>query len=89
MKKGVLPVRLSREDCDTIRAHLHEAPGVEIDIDLNKQTVTTLNGTTFRFEIGRFDKECLMNGVDDIGLTEAHEADIVQFEGNRPDYAWL
>jgi 3-isopropylmalate/(R)-2-methylmalate dehydratase small subunit len=89
MKNGVLPVRLSREDCDTIRAHLHEAPGVEIDIDLNKQTVTTLNGTTFRFEIGRFDKECLMNGVDDIGLTEAHEADIVQFEGNRPDYAWL
>lgn len=89
MKNGVLPVRLSREDCDTIRAHLHEAPGVEIDIDLETQTVTTLNGTTFKFDIGTFDKECLMNGVDDIGLTQQHDAAISDFEADRPDYAWL
>lgn len=89
LKNGVLPIRLSREDCDTIRAHLHEAPGVEIDIDLDKQTVTTLNGTTFKFEIGTFDKECLMNGVDDIGLTQSHDADIAKFEADRPAYAWL
>ena len=89
LKNGVLPIRLSREDCDTIRAHLHEAPGVEIDIDLEKQTVTTLNGTMFKFEIGTFDKECLMNGVDDIGLTQSHDADIATFEADRLDYAWL
>jgi 3-isopropylmalate/(R)-2-methylmalate dehydratase small subunit len=89
LKNGVLPIRLSREDCDTIRAHLHEAPGVEIDIDLEKQTVTTLNGTTFKFDIGTFDKECLMNGVDDIGLTQSHDADIAKFEADRPEYAWL
>ena len=68
---------------------MHEAPGAEIDIDLEKQTVTALNGTTFKFEIGTFDKQCLMNGVDDIGLTQAHEDDIAGFEENRPDYAWL
>ena len=89
LKNGVLPIRLSREDCDTIRAHLHEAPGVEIDIDLEKQTVTTLNGTTFKFEIGKFDKECLLNGVDDIGLTRQHDDDIERFEADRPEYAWL
>ncbi len=89
LKNGVLPIRLSREECDTIRAHLHEAPGAEIDIDLDKQTVTTLNGTRFKFEIGKFDKECLMNGVDDIGLTQGHDADIAAFEKDRPEYAWL
>lgn len=89
LKNGVLPIRLSREECDTIRAHLHEAPGAEIDIDLDTQTVTTLNGTRFKFEIGKFDKECLMNGVDDIGLTQGHDADIAAFEKDRPEYAWL
>lgn len=89
LKNGVLPIRLSRAACDTIRAHLHEAPGAEIDIDLEKQTVTTLNGTTFNFKIGKFDKECLMNGVDDIGLTQSHDPDIAAFEKDRWDYAWL
>ena len=43
MKNGVLPVILSREECDTLRAHMHEAPGAEIDVDLETQTVTALS----------------------------------------------
>ncbi len=89
MKQGVLPVRLSREDCDTLRAHLHEAPGAEITIDLESQTVTALNGTTFKFDIAPFDKHRMLNGLDDIGLTMQHEADIDAFEAKRADYAWL
>ena len=89
MKQGVLPVRLSREDCDTLREHMHEAPGAEIAIDLDTQTVTALNGTTFSFDIGSFDKHRMLNGVDDIGMTLQFESEITAFENDRPDYAWL
>ena len=89
MKHGVMPVRLSREDCDKLRAHLHEAPGVEIAVDLQKQTVTALNGTTFKFEIAAFDKKRMLEGLDDIGLTMQHEAAITEFEADRGEYAWM
>lgn len=89
MKNGVLPVILSREECDTLRAHMHEAPGAEIDVDLETQTVTALNGTTYKFEIAPFDKHRMLNGVDDIGMTMALDDDITAFEKNREDYAWL
>ena len=68
---------------------MHEAPGAEIEIDLDKQTVTALNGTTFSFDIGPFDKYRMLNGVDDIGMTLQFESDITAFENDRPDYAWL
>lgn len=89
MKNGVLPVILSREECDTLRAHMHEAPGAEIDIDLEAQTVTALNGTVFKFDIAPFDKHRMLNGVDDIGMTMEFDDDIAAFEKDRPDYAWL
>lgn len=89
MKNGVMPVRLSREDCDMLRRHMHEAPGAEIEIDLEKQTVTALNGTTFKFEIAPFDKHRMLNGLDDIGLTMQYDDEISAFENKREDYAWL
>lgn len=89
MKQGVLPVRLSRADCDTLRRHMHEAPGAELEIDLERQTVTALNGTTFGFEIGEFDKHRMLKGLDDIGITNEFEPDINAFEQSRPDYSWL
>ena len=89
MKNGVMPVRLSREDCDTLRRHMHEAPGAEIEIDLERQTVTALNGTTFKFEVAPFDKHRMLNGLDDIGLTMQYDEDITAFENDRKDYAWL
>ena len=89
MKHGVLPVRLSREDCDTLRRHMHEAPGAEIAIDLESQTVTALNGSTFKFEIASFDKHRMLNGVDDIGMTMQFDDEISKFESDRSDYAWL
>ena len=89
MKHGVLPVRLSREDCDTLRRHMHEAPGAEIEIDLEKQVVTALNGSTFKFEIAPFDKHRMLNGVDDIGMTMQFDDEISRFESHRSDYSWL
>ena len=89
MKQGVLPVRLSREDCDTLRRHMHDAPGEEIAIDLPSQTVTALNGLTFSFDIDPFDKHRLLNGLDDIGFTMQHADKIDAFEAQRPEYTWL
>jgi 3-isopropylmalate/(R)-2-methylmalate dehydratase small subunit len=89
MKQGVLPVRLARADCDTLRRHMHEAPGAELEIDLVNQTVTALNGTRFSFEIGEFDKHRMLNGLDDIGITAQFEPDIAAFEQNREGYSWL
>lgn len=89
MKHGVLPVRLSAEECDTLRKHMHEAPGAEIEIDLDKQTVTALNGTQFKFDIPPFDKIRMLNGVDDIGMTMQFDDKISSFENGRTDYAWL
>lgn len=89
MKNGVLPVILPRDACDTLRRHMHEAPGAEIAIDLEKQTVTALNGTVFNFDIAPFDKRRLLEGLDDISMTLAYEDDIKAFEADRADYAWL
>jgi 3-isopropylmalate/(R)-2-methylmalate dehydratase small subunit len=89
MKNGVVPVILSREECDTLRRHMHEAPGAEIEVDLEKQTVTALNGTTFKFDIAPFDKHRLLNGVDDIAMTMEFDDEIAAFEKDRADYAWL
>src|SRR6056297_3020329 len=88
-KNGVVPVILTREECDTLRAHMHEAPGAEIEVDLERQTVTALNGTTFHFDIPKFDKHRLLNGLDDIAMTKQYDDEITAFEKDRPDYAWL
>ncbi len=90
IKNGVLPVRLSRADCDHIRARLHENPGAEIELDLERQKVGGPDGKTYDFEIAEFDKHCLLNGLDDIDLTLQYEAQISAFEEERQrDYGWL
>ncbi len=58
-------------------------PGMELTVDLEKQTVTDDQGFEARFEIDAFKRHCLLNGLDDIGLTLQHEADIAAFEKKR------
>lgn len=90
MKHGVLPVRLSRSDCDTLRIQLHELPGAEIALDLEAQIVTGPDSKTYSFEIGPFNKHKMLNGLDEIALTLSHEADISAFEDrHRQHYDWL
>ena len=90
MKHGVLPVRLPRADCDALRQHLHDAPGAEIALDLEAQTVTSPDGKVFSFEIDPFDKHRLLNGLDDIELTLQHESDITAFEDrHHQEHNWL
>ncbi|HAA94055.1 MAG: 3-isopropylmalate dehydratase small subunit [Rhodospirillaceae bacterium] len=90
MKNGMLPVRLSISDCDTLRKQLNDDPGAEVTIELDEQIVTGPDGTTYTFEIDPLHKHCMLNGLDDISLTLEYEADITAYEEKRRETApWL
>ena len=83
-KNGFLPVVLSEAEVDRL---FHEAaafPGFRLVIDLERQSVATPNGDkSFHFEIDAFRKYCLLNGLDEIGLTLRHADKIRAFEEKR------
>ena len=87
-KNGILPVILPEARVNQLLRFLLELPGAEIAIDLPAQTVKGPDGQTDTFEIDPFRKHCLINGLDDIGLTLEKEASIKAYEtriaGNRP-----
>ena len=82
-KNGILPVVLPASEVDALFKEVRATPGYQLSIDLEKQTVTTPSGRAIPFEINAFRKHCLLNGLDDIGLTLQHEADIAAFEKKR------
>ena len=87
-KNGILPITLPEARVNQLVRFLLELPGAEISIDLAAQTVQGPDGQTDKFEIDPFRKHCLINGLDDIGLTLQKEASIKAYEGriagNRP-----
>lgn len=88
LKSGVLPIAL--DACGELRKQLHANPGATMKIDLPSQTVTGPDGRTYRFEIDAFRKKCLLEGLDDIGVTLQHEAAISAFERDyRQRFDWL
>ncbi|MFN8616001.1 MAG: 3-isopropylmalate dehydratase small subunit [Dehalococcoidia bacterium] len=83
-KIGLLTVVLPQADCEYLIARSEELPSSEVVVDLQTQTVTTADGKwTRRFEIDPFVKHCLLNGLDEIGLTMQEEGDISAFESRR------
>ena len=91
-KNGLLAVRLDAQTCAHIREALHASPGVEITIDLDSQTVTDPgeSNVLHRFEFDPFQKHCLLNGLDDLGLTLALEDQIRAHEAeHREKMSWL
>ena len=90
LKSGVLPVALDVEVCSALRMQLHARPGATIKVDLPAQTVTGPDGAIHRFAIDGFRKKCLLQGLDDIGITLQHEAAIAAFESQyRKRFDWL
>jgi len=90
LKWGVLPVRLSREDCDSLRRQLHESPGAEVSFDLEAQKVTGPDGKSYGFEIDPFDKYRMLNGLDDYGVTREYDGEFDAFEArHKAEYDWL
>ena len=82
-KNGLLTVILSEEQTAELARRAQAKPGMELTVDLEKQTVTDHQGFEARFEIDAFKRHCLLNGLDDIDLTLQHEADIAAFEKKR------
>lgn len=75
-KNGILPVTLPQEQVDLLMADAERGSNARITVDLENQTVTASDGTSFSFEIDPFKKRCLLEGLDDIGLT-MEKADLV------------
>lgn len=89
-KNGLLPIILSEELVDKLFKEMYAAEGYQLTVDLAAQTVTTPSGESFGFEVDAFRKHCLLNGLDDIGLTLEHADKIRAYETRRRAEApWL
>ncbi len=80
MKNGLLPVVLPAETVEAIMAQLEADPGARIQVDLPAQTVTAPDGSVHSFEVDPFAKHCMLEGLDEIGLTQGYEEEIAAFE---------
>jgi len=79
-KNGILPIALPQEQVDVLMQDAEKGSNARMTIDLEAQTVTTSDGETFSFEVDAFKKHCLLEGLDDIGLTMEKVAAIDTFE---------
>ncbi|KIG09883.1 3-isopropylmalate dehydratase small subunit [Caballeronia concitans] len=82
-KNGLLPVVLTEQQVDKLINETNAFVGYKLTIDLDAQVVRTGDGTEYSFEVPGFRKYCLLNGLDDIGLTLRHADKIKQFEAER------
>jgi 3-isopropylmalate/(R)-2-methylmalate dehydratase small subunit len=90
-KNGLLPIVLSEQAVDQLFNQVKAFPGYQLRIDLSAQTVSTLNSdAVHHFEIDPFRKHCLINGLDDIGLTLQHADKIRGYEERHlAAFPWL
>lgn len=89
-KNGLLPIILSEDEVAKLFDEVEVNPGYQLTIDLDKQEVTSPTGDTYYFEIDQFRKYCLLNGLDDIGLTLREADKIKAYEQQRlADKPWL
>ena len=89
-KNGILPIKVTPEQRDALLADAADIENPELKIDLNLQKISRPNGATITFEIDPFRKECLLNGLDDIGLTLEKSEIIRSYEQKRSSsLPWL
>jgi len=89
-KNGLLPIVLERDAVDRLFRETEATPGYRVTVDLAAQMVTLPSGAVFRFEIDAFRRHCLLNGLDDIGLTLQHVDEIRAYEvRRRQETPWL
>ncbi len=89
-KNGLLPIVLEHDAVERLFRETETTPGYRLTVDLVAQEVMTAAGTMFKFEIDSFRQHCLLNGLDDIGLTLQHVDDIKVYEARRRKEApWL
>ncbi len=81
----MVPVRLTEQEVDELFSYVHDTEGATITVDLEALSVTA-NSKTYHFEIDDFRRHCLLNGLDNIGLTLQHEAKIAEYEAKIPSF---
>jgi 3-isopropylmalate/(R)-2-methylmalate dehydratase small subunit len=81
----MVPVRLTEQEVDELFTYVQANEGAEITVDLEAMKVTA-NGQTYSFEIDEFRRHCLLNGLDNIGLTLQHEEKIAAYEAKIPSF---
>lgn len=90
LKNGLVLIRLDARIVAQLFKEVEATAGYRLAIDLEQQTVTTPDGESFKFDIDPFRKHCILNGLDDIGLTLEHADKIRAFEArHRSEQPWL
>ena len=90
LKNGLLLIKLDARIVDRLFKEAQGAEGYRLAVDLEAQTVATPGGESFKFDIDPFAKNCLLNGLDEIGLTLEHAGKIKAFEAtHRKRQPWL
>jgi 3-isopropylmalate/(R)-2-methylmalate dehydratase small subunit len=89
-KNGILPIRVSQEDLDKLFDDADRGSNATLSIDLQKQEIRGPDGGTVKFEIDAHRKHCLLNGLDDIGLTMEKKKSIDTYESKAKELMpWL
>jgi 3-isopropylmalate/(R)-2-methylmalate dehydratase small subunit len=88
-KNGIVLVRLSESEVDTLLRNAQTIPGYKLTVSLQDQTVTDDGGFKATFEVDPFRKYCLVEGLDDIGLTLRHAAELDKYESQHDHATWL
>jgi 3-isopropylmalate/(R)-2-methylmalate dehydratase small subunit len=83
LKNGLLPVTLSDTEVAAILANAKSIANYEMTVDLEQRTVSDATGMQTTFAVDDFQRHCLLEGLDEIGLTLLHEADIANYEAKR------
>lgn len=87
-KNGILPIRLSAAEVESLMAHAENGENATLTVDLENQTISGHDGAQIAFEVDAFRKYCLMEGLDDIGLTMQKADKIESFEADRNQLPW-
>ena len=89
-KNGILPIVLDAAVVDDLFKEVYDNEGYQLTVDLALQSISTPSGKTISFDVDEFRKYCLLNGLDDIGLTLQHVDEIKAYEQKRAQAApWL
>lgn len=89
-KNGILAIKMDEKIVNSLFDLVEETEGFQLSVDLDKQIISLPAGDTLSFDIDPFKKHCLLNGLDDIGLTLQHADEIAQYEKTRKQQApWL
>ncbi len=84
VKNGVLTVVLNEQQSEEIARRASDIPEYQVTVDLEQRTVTDSQGLAANFQIDEFTRHCLFEGLDDIGLTLQHQAEISAYESRHP-----